>query len=136
MSQNLQKILVSSCTAPAGLEKRIMIRVEKAVQRRANERIATGSAVSVFFAVILVAVGREMSAEIAASGFGQYLSLVFSNSGAILSNWQDFGWTVIESAPITGLALCLGMTGMFIAALRWTGKALGNFVGAAGRLAV
>jgi hypothetical protein len=86
----------------------------------------------------LVIIGRGIMAETALSGFGQYLSLVFTSGGFIMSNWRDFGWTIIESAPITGLALCLGVTGLLIVAVRWTGHAWsgGRFNGAIGKFAV
>ena len=135
MNKKLQIILISTAATPAGLESRVMACVERAARRRSFERIATGSIVSVFFAATLVVIGQQTSAEIATSGFGQYLSLLFSNGGVVMSNWSDFGWTIVESAPITGLALCLGTAGLLVGAVRWTGKAVGGF-SATGKLAI
>ena len=138
MNEKLQNLFTSCATAPAGLQNCIMARVKKAARRKIFEKIAAGSLISVFFAVALVVVGRQTLAETAVSGFGQYLSLFFSSGGVMLTNWRDFAWTIVESAPITGLALCLGATGMFIAAIRWTGRTWsgGRFNGISGKFAV
>ncbi|GEM_PF-1957027 len=139
MNQKLQDLLTSYVRIPDGLDLRIIARIEKAARRRVFEKVAFGSIASIVFAVALVIIGRETMAETATSGFGQYMSLIWSNSGAIVADWRDFAWTIIESAPITGLALCLGMTGMLVAAVRWTGKAfngLGRSNGAIGKLAM
>jgi hypothetical protein len=136
MNEKLQNLFILSATAPAGMENRILIRVEKAARRKSLEKITVGSITSIIFAGALVIVGRETLTQTATSGFGQYLSLIFNNGGVVLSDWRDFAWTIVESAPITGLALCLGATGMFIAAIRWTGKAFGSFNGAIIKFAV
>jgi hypothetical protein len=128
--------MTSSVEMPTGLEKRVMARVEKAVRRRFFERITAGGAVSVFFAVIFVVVGHDTLSEIATSGFGQYLSLVFSNGGVVMSDWRNFAWIIVESAPVTGLALCLGIGGMFIGSIRWTGRAFGMSGHASSKLAI
>lgn len=136
MNEKLQNLFTSCATAPAGLQNCIMTRVKKAARRKIFEKIATGSIISILFAIALVVVGRQTLAETTISGFGQYLWLFFSSGGVMLTNWRDFGWTIVESAPITGFALCLGATGMFIVAIRWTGKAFGSFNGAIGKFAV
>ncbi|MDR3558711.1 MAG: hypothetical protein P4L61_04205 [Candidatus Pacebacteria bacterium] len=130
MNQNLQNLIITSSSMPDGLETRIMICVGKAAKRRVYEKVAIGSAFSIVFAVALVFVGRLMMDETAVSGFGQYFSLVFSNGGMLVTNWRDFAWTMVESAPVTGLALCLGAGGLFIATVRWTGKTFTAFNGA------
>jgi hypothetical protein len=138
MNEKLQNLFTSCATAPAGLQNCIMARVKKAARRKIFEKIVAGSIISIFFAIALVVVGRQTLAETAVSGFGQYLSLIFNSGGLILSDWRDLAWTIVESAPITGLALCLGATGMFIAAIRWTGRAWsgGGFSGISGKFAI
>jgi len=136
MNQKLETIFICSAPAPSGMEGRIMVRVEKAAHRRFLEKIAAGSITSIACAVALVFVSRELAAEAAASGFGQYFSLVFSNSGAMLSDWQDFAWTMVESAPVTGFALFLGASGLFIGTIRWTGRTFSGRSGTIGKLAI
>ncbi len=136
MNQKLQNILISSVALPAGLEGRVTIEIKRAARQNFLERVTIGSVISALFAVALVIVGRDVFAEAITSGFGQYASLVFSNSGSVLSDWRDFAWTMVESAPVTGSAIFLGTAGMFIAAVRWTGKTFGKLNGIMGRLAV
>ena len=136
MDPRLQKMFASSAPVPSGLESRIMVRVEKAARRRFFERAIAGSVASVAFAFILFVVGRETLSEIATSGFGQYLSLIWSNGGSVLADWRDFGWTIAESAPITGFALCLGTVGFFVAAVRWTGRAVSGWNGTSAALTI
>lgn len=139
MDPKLQNIFISYVTVPDGLQNRIMVQVRKAAKRKSMEKITAGSIASIIFAMALVIIGRGIMAETALSGFGQYLSLVFTSGGFIMSNWRDFGWTIIKSAPITGLALCLGVTGLFIVTVRWTGRTwsgFGGMHGAMGKFAV
>ena len=138
MNEKLQNIFTSCAPTPVGLQNCIMARVKKAARRKIMEKITAGGIVSIIFAVTLVIIGRGIMAETALSGFGQYLSLIFTNGGFILSDWRNFGWTIIESAPITGLALCLGVTGLLIVAVRWTGRAWSGsrFSGTSGRFAI
>ena len=126
MNQKLQKIFVTSVTIPENLEDRIIVRVKMAARRKSIERVAVGTVVSIVLGASLVVAGREIAAETAISGFGQYLSLIFTSGGLVLSDWRDFAWTIVESAPIAGFAICLGATGLFIAAIRWTGRAFGQ----------
>jgi len=138
MDPKLQNIFISYVTVPDGLQNRIMDEVRKAAKWKSMEKIASGGIASIIFAVALVFIARGIMAETALSGFGQYLSLIFTSGGFILSDWRDFGWTIIESAPITGLALCLGATGLLIVAVRWTGRAWigGEFNGISRKFAV
>lgn len=41
------------------------------------------------------------------SGFLDYASLAVSDGGAVLSYWQEFSITLIESLPVLGLTLIL-----------------------------
>jgi hypothetical protein len=138
MNQKPHNHFILYVETPTGLEKRILAQVKKAIKRKRMEKITAGSITSIVFAGALVLVGRQIMAETATSGFGQYLSLIFSSGTVILSDWRDFAWTIVESAPITGFAICLGATGMFIAAVRWTERAWNGsrFNGAIGKFAV
>jgi len=131
--RNNFKLYVS---VPDGLEDRILTQVKKAIKRNSLERLVAGSVASIALVAGLVIVGRTIMAETAMSGFGQYLSLIFTNSSLVLSDWRDFAWTIVESAPITGFAICLGAAGMLLAAIRWTGRAWNGFNGIMGKLAV
>ena len=126
MNQKPHNHLILYIETPAGLQDRILLRVEKAAKRKNLEMITAGSIVSIIFGVAIIVVGKEILAETAISGFGQYVSLIFSSGTIMITDWRDFAWTIIESAPITGFAVCLGVTGMFITAIRWTGRTMSD----------
>lgn len=127
MNPKLHNLFANALPAPAGLEARIMARVRSAARRRNAVKAIIGSVASALFAVALVFAGREAVTETAMTGFGQYLSLAFTDSRSILSDWRDFVWTLVESAPVMGLALSLAAAGMLTAAVRWTGRAFSGF---------
>jgi hypothetical protein len=130
-SNRLQKILMSASLVPDGLPARIMVRVEKAARKQTILRGIFGAVMSVIFASALVFAGREMFSEMTTSGFGQYLSLIFSDGASVAGDWRDLLWTLVESAPVVGLTLCLAAAGMLTAAVRWTGRTYGRFGGVA-----
>ena len=50
-----------------------------------------------------------LAGRAAISGFSAYLSLIASDGSALMHSWQTFGLAVLESAPIAGCALGLGI---------------------------
>ena len=91
-----------------------MVQVGKAANQKSMEKIIAGSVASVVFCIgMVIIVDERILAETAISGFGQYLSLVFTSGGFGLGRLARFRLDNIESAPITGFALCLGVTGLF-----------------------
>ena len=134
MQKNPQDIF--HIAPPTGLDRRILARVAAYEARRRMWRIGSSLAASVVSVAALVLAGREAAVEITASGFGQYLSLAFTDGGAMLADWRDFAWTLAESAPVWGFAFCLGAAALVVGALRWTGRAFAGFtLGGANRTA-
>ena len=64
----------------------------------------------------------NMVQAISQSGFGQYVSLVFSDGGVVLSYWKEFLFSLVESIPVTGVILCLGAMTLFVWSLGKTAK--------------
>jgi len=56
----------------------------------------------------------NMVRAISQSGFGQYVSLVFSDGGVVMSYWKEFLFSLMESMPIMGVVLCLGAIALFV----------------------
>ena len=64
----------------------------------------------VFFGVLasaamiaLIPAIRELYAEFAQSGFIQFVSLLFSDTGVIALYWQDFLMSLAETLPVFGI---------------------------------
>lgn len=93
-----------------------------AIERRraARRRFALFSVVLVTSAFGLVPAYWLLRAEFSASGFSQFLSLLFSNPGVALSYWQDFSLSLLELLPVAGLSAILADLLVFLGSLRAT----------------
>ena len=66
-------------------------------------------------------------AGFAESGFGSYFSLLFSDTGTVLTYSQNFGLSLLESLPIISLSfLCVALIWLF-ASLRFIETLMKNF---------
>ncbi|HRY63002.1 MAG TPA: hypothetical protein P5267_00110 [Patescibacteria group bacterium] len=109
----------------AGLLSVVMTRLE-AEERRAIAR----SRRRLFFASLfllaslgaLIPVFRVAYTDLAASGFFQYLSLLFSDFSIIASSWQSYAFSLLETLPVLSLTLCFGVIFIFLAALRFLAR--------------
>lgn len=52
------------------------------------------------------------------SGFTQFLSLFFSDTGIIAAYWQNFALTLLESLPVMSLAVFLTIAFIFLNSLK------------------
>ena len=48
------------------------------------------------------------------SGLSEYLSLLFSDSALIVSYWQTYSMSVVESLPIIQISIVVASVGLFI----------------------
>ena len=74
----------------------------------ARRRFTAGLALFVVFLAAVLPAWKYLSVEIAASGFGRYFDLVFSDFHAVLSNWKFFGMSLLESLPVLPVLALLG----------------------------
>lgn len=68
---------------------------------RGRAFFAVASVVALFVLVLVVAAAAVT--EIARSEFPQYVSLVFSDGGAVVSSWKDLALLLVESLPLSGI---------------------------------
>jgi hypothetical protein len=99
---------------PKGLGGRIMNIINVEEKRLARIRAwAFGSStvasfgLSMWTVVYLIKSANE-------SGFWQYLSLIFSENGAVLAYWRELSLALVESLPIASLIIFLAAVGFFI----------------------
>ncbi len=89
---------------PAGLFNKIMARIrEEELLLSVRKRLLLFSAVILASVGILIPAAGAFQAEFAQSDFSHFLSLMFSDLGAVTANWQDFGLALLESLPATSL---------------------------------
>jgi hypothetical protein len=56
--------------------------------------------------IILLIFGFIYSAHaFTQTGILKYLNLIFTDFGAVIANWQDFSYSILEKLPLTGAAV-------------------------------
>lgn len=124
MAQNYQQLFDRLPTAEpsVGLLPIVMARLEKE-----KRRAVTRSRYRLFFAsffllgslVVSVQVFQVAYADLTASGFFQYFSLLFSDFSVIMDSWQSYIFSLMETLPVLSLTLFFGVIFIFLAALRF-----------------
>ena len=90
-----------------GLFVRIVAAIRTEQRRLAVRRIAMCSLVLVGSLVLLVPAWQMVQTGLAESGFVEFFSLMFSDTGLMATSWRNFVMVLLESLPVTGLALFL-----------------------------
>jgi hypothetical protein len=74
----------------------------------------------------LVPAFKILSGDLAQSGFYEYFSLLFSDSGSILSHWKELFFSLAESLPATSIVLTLSLLFVCLLSLRYLMKQIGQ----------
>lgn len=74
----------------------------------------------------LVPAFKILLGDFARSGFYEYFSLIFSNSGSILSYWKEFVFSLAESLPTMSIILTLSLVFILILSLKNLTKQINN----------
>lgn len=115
----LPEILAESQEAPADLLPKIILAISR--RRRLYARLEmAGSLVmsGISLAVLFFAIG-ELGRQLEQAGTLKIISLVFSDSMAILANWQEFTLSFLESLPVWPAALTLAGFLMLLVAAKF-----------------
>lgn len=109
MKQNYEELFqrLAKVRAPSGLHRSVIAQIDEARLRIMRIKFAVFSTLGFASGVALFALVSSTSAKLLESGFINYASLLFSDSGAVLSYWREFSITLIESLPLLGLTLIL-----------------------------
>ena len=92
---------------------RVMERITKRRIARARIAVFAHGLLSLAAVIALVPAFQYAFASAAQSGFSGYLSLIVSDGGSLAAYWKDLGLTLVESAPIAGCAMVLGILLVF-----------------------
>ncbi len=99
----------SANNLPPGLFDKVMAAIsEERARLRAIRNFIISSFCSVGALISAFFVWNGLVRELAASGFGQYASLIFVDFQAVLANWQDYGMSLLESFPAVNVAALAG----------------------------
>jgi hypothetical protein len=79
-------------------------------------------------AVALVPAFNIVRADFNESGFSQFFSLLFSDFGAVLTYWQSFTLTLLESLPVMSIAVFLFIIFIFFESLKFLARDMKIFL--------
>ena len=74
----------------------------------------------------LIPVFKILFADFVRSGFFEYFSLIFSDTGSILSSWKEFVSSLMESLPVVSVVLTLSLLFICFLSLRYLMKQIGK----------
>ncbi|MBI4991682.1 MAG: hypothetical protein HZB99_00490 [Candidatus Harrisonbacteria bacterium] len=110
---------------PEGLFDKIIARIREEEQLLfVKRRLILFSIAVVVSATAFIPAINAFQQEFAQSGFSQFLSLIFSDLGSVMANWQDFGLAILESLPAVSIITFLATTLIFLWSLKHLAQAI------------
>lgn len=104
---------------PQGLRERILAHIERARRRRARVGLALQAALFFVSGALLVPLAQYAGQELYASGFYEFVSLLFSTDrAAVLASWQEFLYSLVESLPSLAILMLLCASVILVWSLR------------------
>jgi hypothetical protein len=100
---------VDFVNSPDGLEERVLIRLDQEQRRQVRRELLVFSLVDALALGGLFASFIYLSSVLTQSGFGRYLSLIFSDNNLLAVYWQELAISLAESLPVLGLIAFLSV---------------------------
>ena len=108
----------------ARLRARILIAVREVRERQRIFRESIFGALAALSALSLVPAIMYAMQSFANSAFASYFSLLFTDTGMALANWQSIALSLVESAPLFGMTLIVAAVFASLAFLKAAGPYL------------
>lgn len=107
---------------PVGLFNRVMNRIREEKQLIILKRRIMIFSVGLLASVAMfIPVFRWVQADLTQSGFLQFFSLVFSDFKIVITYWQNFSMSLLETVPAVSLAILFATVFAFLELLKfWT----------------
>lgn len=104
---------------PRGLFDRIILAIKKERELRKTKRLLFGFLFLLFVSSIAIPISWTMLInQIENSGISYFISTAFDDFGTFILLWKDFGLAILESLPLTGMAVFGISLGVAIFTLR------------------
>ncbi|MFA5188789.1 MAG: hypothetical protein WC460_05495 [Patescibacteria group bacterium] len=110
MTKDLEKLFTyyNAPEPPNDLFGKIMERIGQEKKLQMLKRRIFILAASLFGALILfIPALKAVISGFVESGFAQYFSLLFSDAGIVLTYWQNYALSLLETLPVVNLILLL-----------------------------
>lgn len=121
MEKNLRKISedFNLVEPPAGLFDKIMFRIEKEKNfLTLRRRIIIFSIGLIGSAIAFIPAFAYARSGFVESGFYSFFSLIFSDTEIVLTYWENFLQSLLETLPAAGLAALLATVAVFLESLK------------------
>jgi len=126
---DLRKLFQQNTTTPlpSNMLERVMFRIEMEIQKRAQKQRYIWGIVSISSLFAFIGSCIYAFEAFSTSGFGNYFSLMLSDSSSALLFWRQLGLSLIESLPVVGVILLLASISLLLWSIRRFSKYTGTF---------
>ena len=120
MRKNLSVILrhLTPVEPNIRLYEAVLVRIEYAERRAARLRFALLGSTTLVSVAALFPAFAFARLEFTQTGFGEYISVLFSDSGTVLMYWHEFVLLLAESFPVFATTILLFIAFVFLGSLR------------------
>lgn len=118
---NYQKLLnnLGSKPAPEDLYKGVLLRLTIEQGRAVKRRFAIAAASLVASVTAAVVAVLALASSLTASGFWKFISLIFTDGGTVVTYWQQFSLSLLESFSMTEMVVSLACIFAVILSIRF-----------------
>jgi len=114
---------IEALEPPPALLGKVMLHLEREKKLVIIKRkVALFSAGLIFSVLALIPAFKMVWDGVASSGFTQFLSLLFTDSGVVMAYWQSFGLTLLESLPVLSIIIFLAIIFILLESVRFLSK--------------
>ena len=121
MKQDLEKLFsyLKPAEPPAGLFDRIILAIKREQKLQHTKRLLFGFLFLLVASFIAIPFSWTLLVgQVESSGILYFISTAVSDFSTFFALWQDFGFAILESLPITGMVVFTLSIGMALFTLR------------------
>ena len=121
MTENIHSAFKSiKCSPPKTLNQTVNRAIVLHIERSIRIKRQIYGTVSIISLIAIIPATIGLSHQLSQSGFYQYASLGFSDTGAIAGAWKAFASALAESLPGMSIALVLALLAVLVWSIRKT----------------
>jgi len=127
MQKNLREAFLKSNLLPeASLAFDVWRSVVLQEKRAARFKLWAFSFIGLVSFAGLLPIFKTLSSDLSRSGFYEYFSLIFSDSGSVIHFWKEFSLSLLESLPVISAILSLILIFTLFLSLKYALKQTGG----------
>lgn len=111
-------------TPPADLYEKIIFRIEKQEMKSATFKSIFQGIITLASFVVAFPVFTNLLNGFSQSGFWQYFYFIFTDSGMVMTHFQTFLTSLVESAPFYEMTLFLTVVFVFLESAKYVSRNL------------